>query len=166
MLDGISVLGDRVYVNTLMTGKLFSVPILAGGADLMEKVGQRLQAHGFDVAFCARAGSALKPPQRGPELEELFRRSVLHQRLLLAWLRAPANDPPPALFALGMSLGGIIATAVAAVEPSLDGLAICLSGGDLGSLVVASGERRVQAWVWGILTSARGVRRAASPYSY
>ena len=87
------------------------------------------------------------PPQRGPELQELFRRTILHQRLLLAWLRAPANEPPPAVFALGMSLGGIVATDVAALEPALDGIAIFLSGGDLGSLVADSSEPRVQRWV-------------------
>lgn len=123
------------------------VPILAGGAALMESVGRRLQERGFDIAFCGRAGAALKPPQRGPELEELFRRTVLHQRLLLAWLRAPEHAPPSATFVLGMSLGGIVATAVAALEPELTGVAICLSGGDLPRLVTASSERRVQAWV-------------------
>lgn len=123
------------------------VPILAGGASLMEMVGQRLQERGFDIAFCGRAGAALKEPQRGPELEELFRRTVLHQRLLLAWLRAPEHEPPTATFVLGMSLGGIVATAVAALEPELAGIAICLSGGDLPRLVPASSERRVQTWV-------------------
>ncbi len=123
------------------------VPILAGGAELMEQVGRLMQERGFDVAFCARAGSALVPPQRGADLQELFRRTVLHQRLLLAWLREPAHEPPPAVFVLGMSLGGIVATAVAALEPDLDGLAICLSGGDLGSLVTDSSEHRVQRWV-------------------
>ena len=123
------------------------VPILAGGAALMESVGRRLQDRGFDIAFCGRAGAALKPPQRGPELEELFRRTVLHQRLLLAWLRAPEHSPPSATFVLGMSLGGIVATAVAALEPELAGVAICLSGGDLPRLVPRSSERRVQAWV-------------------
>jgi pimeloyl-ACP methyl ester carboxylesterase len=123
------------------------VPILAGGADLLENVGRRLQARGFDIAFCGRAGSALKPPQRGPELEELLRRTVLHQRLLLAWLRGPSNPPPRGTFVLGMSLGGMVATAVAALEPDLDGLAICLSGGDLPTLVPNSQEGRVEAWV-------------------
>lgn len=123
------------------------VPILAGGAELMESVGRRLQDLGFDIAFCARAGGAMKPPQRGPELAALFRRTVLHQRLLLAWLREPRHQPPPATFVLGMSLGGIVATAVAALEPDLDATAICLSGGDLGSLVPASSESRVADWV-------------------
>ncbi|MCB9877630.1 MAG: dienelactone hydrolase family protein [Planctomycetes bacterium] len=122
------------------------VPILAGGADLMELVARRICAEGFDVAFCARAGDALLPPQRGPELDELFRRTVLHQRLLLRWL-ASSPDAPPATFLLGVSLGGMVATVVAAEEPSVHGLAVCFSGGDLPSLMMASSEPIVREWV-------------------
>lgn len=123
------------------------VPILAGGEDLMNQVAQRMLDRGFDVAFCARAGSALKAPQRAPELDALFRRTVLHQRLLLAWLRGPDHVPPPALFALGLSIGGMVTTVLAALEPDLTGVAICLSGGDLAGLVLHSSETRVQSWV-------------------
>ncbi|MBL8750018.1 MAG: hypothetical protein JNK78_12715 [Planctomycetes bacterium] len=121
------------------------VPILAGGDELMENVASRMRSHGFDVAFCARAGSALKPPQRGRDLDLLFRRTVLHQRILLAWL-ASGPDAPTATFVLGMSMGGMVATVVAAEEPDVAGLAVCLSGGDLGSLVLSSSERRVRSW--------------------
>lgn len=121
------------------------VPILAGGEDLMEHVASRMQAHGFDVAFCARVASAMRPPQRGRDLDELFRRTVLHQRLLLQWLR---REPvaPASLHVLGLSLGGMVATALAAEEPELRGVAICLSGGDVPSLVTASSEGRVRSW--------------------
>jgi dienelactone hydrolase len=121
------------------------VPILAGGAALMEQVALRVHARGFDVAWCERLGGAMKPGQRAHDLDELFRRTVLHQRLLLRWLRddfAPGN----AQFALGMSLGGMVATVVAAQEPTLAGVAVCLSGGDVARLVVHSSESRVRAW--------------------
>lgn len=121
------------------------VPILAGGDELLAMVGQRLLGLGFDVAFCGRAGSALRPPQRGPELAELFRRTVLHQRLLLAWLRT--HEAPPDVFVLGMSMGGMIATAVTALEPSVAGVAICISGADLAGLLRTSTETRVRRWV-------------------
>lgn len=121
------------------------VPILAGGDDVQEMVAARLQGHGFDVAWCARAGSALRPGQRGADLEQLFRRTVLHQRLLLRWLRE-RHAAPIAQFALGMSLGGMVATVLAAHEPELAGLAVCLSGGDVPGIVGASAEPRVQAW--------------------
>ena len=123
------------------------VPILAGGDELLRYVAQQMLERGFDVAFCARAGSALKPPQRGTELDELFRRTVLHQRILLAWLRRDAPDPTNTLFVLGMSIGGMVATDLAALEPGLRGVAICLSGGDLGGMIRDSSEVRVQSWV-------------------
>jgi dienelactone hydrolase len=123
------------------------VPILARGEALMEAIGQRLFAHGFDVASCERAGEAMLPPQRGEDLQELLRRTVLRQRLVLAWLREGAAEPPPARFVLGVSVGGIVATAVAALEPDLDGTALCLAGGDLADLLVHSHETRVRRWV-------------------
>ncbi|MBL9079649.1 MAG: alpha/beta hydrolase [Planctomycetes bacterium] len=121
------------------------VPILAGGEDLLDGVARRLVDHGFDVAACERAGAALRPPQRALELDDLFARTVRHQRILLQWLRSA--PPPPATFVLGLSMGGMVAAVVAAAEPSLDGVAICLSGADLGGLVVRSSEPRVRRWV-------------------
>jgi pimeloyl-ACP methyl ester carboxylesterase len=121
------------------------VPILAGGEELMVTVASELLDRGFDVALCKRVASAMKEPQRGPELEQLFHRTVLHQRLLLAWLRA-GDQPPPALCVLGISLGGMVATAIAAAEPDLTAVTICLSGGDVADLVVTSSENRVQRW--------------------
>lgn len=122
------------------------VPILAGGEDLMEAVGSRMRDFGYDVAFCARVAAALKPPQRGPELDDLFRRTVLHQRILLAWLRS-GSTPPSATFVLGMSMGGMVATAVTAIDPAIDGVALCLAGGDLAGMVGRTSEGRVRSWV-------------------
>jgi dienelactone hydrolase len=121
------------------------VPILAGGAELMEGVAQRVAEYGFDVAYCARAGGALACGQRGAELDELFRRTVLHQRLLLRWLRERTATPTPQ-FVLGISLGGMVATVLAAHEPGLDGVAICLSGGDVADVIANSSEGRVRRW--------------------
>jgi pimeloyl-ACP methyl ester carboxylesterase len=121
------------------------VPILAGGEDLMDQVANRLVDRGFDTALCARVGPALKPPQRAAELDDLFRRTVLHQRLLLHWLRH-GDAPPEHIFVLGISLGGMVATVLTAVEPTLSGTALVLSGAGIADLVVVSSEPRVQAW--------------------
>jgi pimeloyl-ACP methyl ester carboxylesterase len=125
--------------------RVLLVPILAGGQELMRLVGDRLLERGFDVASCARVEAALKPPQRGADIDRLFRRSVRHQRILLRWLAD--HDPAPVTHVLGLSMGGMLATAVAAEEPGLAGVGICLSGGDFASLVFASGEPRVHAWL-------------------
>ncbi len=123
------------------------LPILAGGEDLLDSVAQRMLDRGFDVAFCARVGSALKPPQRGPELDDLFRRTVLHQRILLRWLQHADGVAPSGWFALGMSMGGMVASVLAALEPGLDGVAICLAGGDMGGMMLRSSEGRVRKWL-------------------
>ncbi|MFY9342591.1 MAG: hypothetical protein WAT39_08880 [Planctomycetota bacterium] len=121
------------------------VPILAGGEGLMTKVGDSLLARGYAVAACERAGRALQAGQRGPELETLFARTVLHQRLLLRWLREGAGVRGPG-FVLGISLGGMVTAVLAALEPDLAGVAVCLSGGDIAALIPVSSERRVQTW--------------------
>lgn len=121
------------------------VPILGGGENLMEHVASRLRTRGFDVAFCARVASAMRPGQRSRELDELFRRTVLHQRLLLTWLRT-GEQPPSSTHVLGLSLGGMVAVALAAADAELEGIAICLSGGDIQSLVTTSSEGRVSRW--------------------
>ncbi|MFO1077498.1 MAG: hypothetical protein U1E73_07205 [Planctomycetota bacterium] len=123
------------------------VPILAGGENLMATVAEAVFARGYDVAWCQRVGRALAVGDRARELQELLRRTVLQQRLTLAWLRSGIADPPPALFVLGISLGGIVATDVAALEPGLTGAAVCLAGGDLPRLVTSSDEGRVRRWV-------------------
>jgi dienelactone hydrolase len=121
------------------------VPILAGGEGLLDQVGSRLLDRGFDVASCARVGPALRGPQRGRELDQLFARTITHQRILLHWLRT-SPQPPPQTFVLGMSLGGMVATVLTAHDPQIAGAAICLSGGGLADLVVCSSESRVQSW--------------------
>ena len=145
--------GERVHFTRWRTDQrhggqppmVLLVPILAGGEELMHSVAEGLVERGFDVALCRRVASALKPPQRGSELEELFRRTILHQRLLLAWLRELAPGPAE-ICVMGLSLGGMVGTTLAAIEPSIRGVAVCLSGGDLGDLVIASSESRVRRW--------------------
>jgi alpha-beta hydrolase superfamily lysophospholipase len=132
------------------------VPILAGGAELLDQIALRVQAHGFDVAFCARPDGAMKVGQRGEDLDALFARTLLHQRLLLRWLREH-HAPGAPQFAFGISLGGMVATVLAAQEPRLAGAALCLCGGDVATLVVHSSEPRVRRWYdWRVATDGVG----------
>lgn len=122
------------------------VPILAGGRDLMKILARQLVGQGYHAAWCERVAPALKPPQRGPELEQLFRRTVLHQRALLAWLKEQDDPNPTLTFALGVSMGGMVATVLAAVEPTLTGTALCMAGGDVPAIVIDSHETRIVRW--------------------
>ena len=122
------------------------VPILAGGSDLMRALARQLVDLGYHAAWCQRVAPALRPPQRGRDLERLFRRTVVHQRALLAWLAEQTDPRPASTFALGVSMGGMVATVLAAVEPTLSGTALCLAGGDLPSIVLDSAEPRIERW--------------------
>ena len=122
------------------------VPILAGGEDLMRLLARRFVARGYHAAWCDRAGAALRPPQRGADLHRLFMRTVLHQRALLAWLPHCDSVRPPAIFACGVSMGGMVTAALAAVEPGLTASAMCLAGADLPAILLDSGERRIEEW--------------------
>lgn len=122
------------------------VPILAGGEQLMRAIAERMVARGFAVGWCDRVAAAMRPPQRGAELEQLFRRTVVQQRMLLAWARTSELVDGSRCFVLGVSLGGMVGTALAAVEPQLCAAAICLGGADLPDLVLHSREGRVLQW--------------------
>lgn len=125
---------------------LVLVPILAGGESLLQMIAARMVGRGFAVGWCERAASALRPPQRGPELEQLFRRTVIHQRMLLSFGRSSDLVLGSEACVLGISLGGMVSVALAAVEPGLRATATCLAGADLADLVLHSQESRVLRW--------------------
>ncbi len=122
------------------------LPILAGGEELMTIVADGLADRGFAVGWNRRAGSALRPPQRGPDLEELFRRTVVHNRMLLAWARRSPLVDGRATAALGLSMGGMVGAVLMAAEPDLGAAALCLGGADLATVTVRSAEPRVIRW--------------------
>ncbi len=123
------------------------LPILAGGRELMWFIGTDLASRGYAVAWPRRVSSALQREQRGPELEELFRRSVVHARMVLAWARTQPELDAERTGLVGISLGSMIGSAVMAVEPGLRAGALCLAGGDLPEMLMVSAEPRARRWL-------------------
>lgn len=128
------------------TSLVLCLPILAGGRELMWFVATSFAARGHAVAWTDRVASALKPEQRGPELETLLRRTIVHNRMVLHWARSQPMIDPTRTAAVGISLGGMIGGALFAVEPGLRAVALCLAGGDLPGLVMVSAESRAHSW--------------------
>ena len=122
------------------------LPILAGGEALMWMVGGNLVERGYAVAWTKRVASALKPGQRGPELEELFRGTVRHNRMVLEWAREQPQIDSSRMGCVGISMGGMVASALMAVEPDLQGGAVCLAGGNLADMLMVSAEPRAERW--------------------
>ncbi|MGE3175134.1 MAG: alpha/beta hydrolase family protein [Planctomycetota bacterium] len=126
------------------------VPILAGGEPLMQTLARRFVGRGYHAIYCDRAAPALRPPQRGADLERLFVQTVRQQRAALAWTHsdeaAAQGLVPLHRFACGVSMGGMVTAVLTAVEPDLDAAAMCLAGADLPRIVERSAEVRIEQW--------------------
>ncbi len=133
------------------------LPILAGGRDLMWFVALEFAHRGYAVAWPERVGSALTAEQDTNALEDLFRRTVIHNRMVLAWAKRQPEVDPERTACVGISMGGIVGGVLAALEPDLRGVALCLAGADLGGLLRVSAEPRARRW--------RAERRAAEGLS-
>ena len=125
---------------------VIALPILAGGQELMWFVAADLAARGYAVAWPRRVASALRADQRGPDLERLFQRSVVHARMVLSWSRDQPEFDAQRTGLVGISLGSMIGSAVLAVEPSIAAGALCLAGGDLPDMLMVSTEDRAVRW--------------------
>ncbi|MHC5065515.1 MAG: alpha/beta hydrolase family protein [Planctomycetota bacterium] len=122
------------------------LPILAGGKGLMWALALEFARRGYNVAWMERITRALRPGQRGPELEDLLRRTVLHNRMILTWARQQEEVDADRSALLGVSLGGMVGSTVLALEPELRAGVLCLAGADLPEIIIKSEESRVISW--------------------
>ena len=125
---------------------LLCLPILAGGERLMWHIADHMAERGFAVVWGKRVASAMRSHQKVDDLEQLIRRSIVHNRAVLTWARRQAwADPGPASI-LGISTGGILGGTLLALEPDLGGGVLILAGGDLPDLLMNSTESRIEEW--------------------
>jgi pimeloyl-ACP methyl ester carboxylesterase len=142
---------ERVHFHLLLPRRsgaplVICLPILAGGEELMWMIALDLARRGFAVAWSLRAAGAFRPPQTPHDIEELFRRTIVHNRMLLAWAKQVPEIDGGRSALLGLSTGGFVGTALLALEPDLAGGALCLSGADIPGIVLCTAESRVVAW--------------------
>jgi dienelactone hydrolase len=78
-----------------------------------------------------------------------MRQGVCDVRRAAAWLGSRPEVDPSRLGVTGVSLGGIVASVAASVDPALDRAALLLAGGDLARIlwVMPEGAKYKAAWV-------------------
>jgi len=123
------------------------LPILAGGERITEHVCESLARRGIAAGSIERAWRLFKDKETIDELEAKLVRVVCAQRAFLAWVAEREGIDRGRIGCFGISMGGILATLLAAVEPRLDCAVICLAGGDFGELVVSADEIKLERWV-------------------
>jgi len=125
---------------------ILCVPILAGGKSLMWFLAASLSERGYAVVWTRRPGRALRRGQRSADLEVLFRRTLLHNRMALRWARQQPDLLGQQQAVFGVSMGGMVGSVLMALEPSLKAGVLCLAGGDLADIIRHSTEDRIVRW--------------------
>ena len=122
------------------------LPILAGGKSIVRDLGMDLAERGFASGTLERPGRTLRDHESIEELGENWTAVVRHERAFLGWaLGRPGVDPSGA-GCVGLSLGGMLAVVVTAVEPRVRWSAICIAGADLPDILLHSNEIRARRW--------------------
>lgn len=121
-------------------------PILGGGKELARANCRALAAAGMHVVLVERGVGVLKEwwPVRLVEL--WMRRSVAARRAAVDFLVRRSDVDPERIGAFGISMGGVITTALMGAEPRLHSGVIALAGGDVPSIIEVSSEARLVDW--------------------
>lgn len=122
------------------------LPILAGGDSLVRDLGLSLAEQGFASGTLERPGRTLREHESIEDLGKNWSSVIRHERAFLGWaLSRPGIDGQGA-GCVGLSLGGMLAVVVTAVEPRVRWSTICIAGGDLPDILLHSNETRVLRW--------------------
>lgn len=144
-------------------------PIMGGSREVAHLVAGELAKRGVHAAIVLRAESYLDGAARDERLERVLRTAVVDRRRAIDWLQGLDEVDPARVGALGVSLGGVVTTLLASVEPRLRATVLVMAGGDLADVIVRSQEQRLRRFVReraarGITAEETGRRiRAALP---
>ncbi len=126
---------------------LLVLPILAGGESITDRVCRSLARHGIAAGSIERRWRIFKDRDTIEELEEKLIVVVRQHRAFLDWISGRPEIDGARMGCFGLSLGGMLATVLTAVEPRLDCAVICLAGGDFSRLALEADEIKLERWV-------------------
>lgn len=113
-------------------------PILGGDYPLERGICRYFAARGFHVALIHRKTLKISPEHAVDRVELLLRQGVVRSRQVVDWLAAQERVDPNRLGGFGISMGGIAAVILAAVEPRLRCHVAALAGGSIPDILMTS----------------------------
>jgi hypothetical protein len=121
---------------------------ISGGVDFsVEGFAQLFVTHGINCAIVHNRKVEIEQTQSAAEVEAYFRQTVLDNRQVLDYLVTRPDVDPNRLGCLGLSLGGIKASLVAAVDGRIRCSVLGLAGGSMADIALHSGEPRLKKFV-------------------
>lgn len=144
---------------------LLTLPVMAGGRILLDMIAMQLATHGIASGHIERRGGILKPQpvvlngevvrrngrqiRQYESIEKLdhdLRRGTRRQRAFVAWVAERPEIDATRMGCVGISMGGIAASLLIAVEPRIKVATICLAGGALPDLFMHTLLGRARRW--------------------
>lgn len=122
-------------------------PILGGSMALAKTLARALVQRSIHAAIVLKGERILDGKAPVARLERVLRTAVMDRRRTVDWLSEQPDVDPRRIGAMGVSLGALATTLLAAVEPRVGAAVLVLAGGDLPSLVTGSDEPGVRAFV-------------------
>jgi hypothetical protein len=132
------------YYEQKHPGKFPTVLILpiSGGIDFSVKsFARHFAAHGFNCAAVHNRHVDLEKTESAEEVENYFRQTVLDNRQALDYLIEREKVDENKLGCLGLSLGGIKASLISAVDERLKCSVLGLAGGSIADITLLSREK-------------------------
>lgn len=125
---------------------------ISGGVDFsVESFARLFVAHGINCALVHNRKVRIKGTQSAEEVEAYFRQTVLDNRQALDYLVTRADVDPNRLGCLGLSLGGIKTSLVAAVDRRIQCAVLGLAGGSVADITMHSKEHGIEVYVHELL---------------
>jgi len=138
------------YYRQKKPGKFPTVLILpiSGGIDFSVKsFARRFASGGFNCAAVHNREIDLEETESAEEVENYFRQTVLDNRQALDYLIERQEVDENKLGCLGLSLGGIKASLVSAVDERLKCSVLGLAGGSIADIAVLSREKDMKDYI-------------------
>ena len=121
---------------------------ISGGIDFAVRGFARLfTLHGINCAVVHNRRVKIEQTQSAEEVEAYFRQTVLDNRQVLDYLVTRPEVDPNRLGCLGLSIGGLKASLLAAVDPRIKCAVLGLAGGSIADITMHSREERLKNYI-------------------
>lgn len=120
---------------------IFVLPVLGGRNIIADYFARYYARHGFDTAIVNRSNE-FKDPNRFAELEEIFRKNIVRDRIAIDFFEKQYGKKQFGSF--GISRGAINVAMTAGVDPRLKYNVMAMGGTDLVSLLRDSDQKGVR----------------------
>lgn len=121
-------------------------PILAGSHVVSEALAKALVNRGFSVVRLERKPLQFETAESPTVLADAFAESIRDARQLLDWLVVQPEVDASRIGVAGISLGGILASLLHAVDPRVRAGFFVMAGGGLAEIIHDSAERPIRVF--------------------